>query len=136
MLAAKSKKYKKLPPNLVFSNNGDIQDDFKCSKWALYRGSGSAIHAAMAGCRPIYVSLDESITLDPLYEVRSGRKKVKKISELRTILHEDLLLSEKSFFGKLENLFSYCKEYFMPFDLEVVLKQLNKDHGEQDDDLL
>ena len=61
------------------------------------------------------------------------RKKVNKISELRTILHQDLLLSEKSFFGELENLFFYCKEYFMPFDLEVVLKQLNKDHGEQDD---
>ncbi len=122
--------FSSLPKNLSFSTCSDIQDDFKSSKWALYRGSGSAIHAVMAGCRPIYVRSNDSINIDPLYKVKSGREIVEKTTDLEVIFHNDLLSSNKTFYRELESLFAYCKEYFKPFDLGALLKQANKNDGE------
>lgn len=136
MLISKNIIFKDLPKNLVFSNSKDIQNDFKLSKWTLYRGSGSAIHAVMAGCRPIYVRSFESINIDPLYEVNSGRKRVKSFSELKIILLSDSLLSDKLFFGELQDLFVYCKQYFTRTNTNVLLNHLEIDCGGKDDPIL
>ncbi|MDC0042609.1 hypothetical protein OAJ10_02510 [Paracoccaceae bacterium] len=122
--------FNSLPKNLSFSTVSDIQNDFKLSKWALYRGSGSAIHAVMAGCRPIYVRSTDSINIDPLYEVKSGREVVDKTTDLEAIFHNDLLMSEKTFYRELESLFTYCKEYFRPPNFDALLEHLNKNDGE------
>ncbi|MDA9242719.1 hypothetical protein N9P26_01480 [Amylibacter sp.] len=132
MLVSKNIIFKNLPKNLVFSNSKDIQNDFKLSKWALYRGSGSAIHAVMAGCRPIYVSSFESINIDPLHEVTSGRKRVKSLNELKIILISDSLLTNKSFYEELQDLFFYCKQYFTPANTNVLLNHLEIDCGVKD----
>ena len=127
---------KDLPKNLVFSNSKDIQNDFKLSKWTLYRGSGSAIHAVMAGCRPIYVRSFESINIDPLHEVKSGRKRVKSFSALKIILLSDSLLTDKLFFGELQDLFVYCKQYFTRTNTNVLLNHLEIDCGGKDGPVL
>ena len=124
MLILKNKVFKKLPPNLAFSNNDDIQNDFKMSKWALYRGSGSVIHSVMAGCRPIYVKISNNINMDPLFEISNGRKIIKDYIELKIIMRHDISLTTESFLDELEGLFKYCKEYFTPSNTQVLIDQL------------
>ena len=109
---------------MSFSDNQDIQDDFNISRWALYRGSGSAIHSVMAGCRPIYISSNESISIDPLYMVNSGRKLANNIYDLKEILMSDLTLEREVFLAELECLFRYCKEYFMPTSSRNLINEL------------
>ena len=116
MLISKNKIFEQLPNNLAFSNNDDMQDDFRFSKWALYRGSGASIHSVMAGCRPIYVSSLESISIDPLFKVTSGRGTVLDVDGLKNIIFKDMLLKNDDFFKDLEEVFDYCKQYFMPAD--------------------
>ena len=106
--------FNRLPFNLSFSDKDDIQDDFNISKWTLYRGSGAAIHSVMAGCRPIYICSKDSISIDPLYRVDSGRKSVTNVDELQIILRDDSTIAREVFLSELEPLFAYCKKYFMP----------------------
>ena len=123
-------KFNSLPKNLSFSTCSDMQNDFKVSRWALYRGSGAASHSVMAGCRPIYIRSTESINIDPLYEVKSGRKIADNLTDLKAILYNDLLLSNQNFYRELETLFNYCKEYFRPLNFDALLEHLSKNDGE------
>ena len=124
MLISEDRIFSKLPENLSFSTNKEIQDDFEISRWSLYRGSGAAIHSVMAGCRPIYIGLQESITIDPLYEIDSGRKYASSVRELEVILTADFNLEHKVFLAQLEPLFQYCKEYFMPSNTKKLIDAL------------
>ena len=124
MLISKNKIFEQLPDNLTFSNNDDIQHDFEFSKWALYTNSGTAIHSVMAGCRPIYVSRHERISIDPLYKVTSGRGVVLDVDGLKKIIFKDMLLTNDDFFKDLEELFDYCKQYFTPADRCRLIERL------------
>jgi hypothetical protein len=124
MLISKNKIFEQLPYNLAFSNNDDIQHDFRFSKWALYRGSGAAIHSVMAGCRPIYVSSHERISIDPLFKVTSGRGVVLDVDGLKNIIFKDMLLKNDVFFKDLEELFDYCKQYFTPADSRRLIERV------------
>ena len=124
MLISKNKIFEQLPDNLTFSNNDDIQHDFRFSKWVLYRNSGAAIHSVMAGCRPIYISRHEHISIDPLFKVTSGRGVVLDVDGLKKIISKDMLLSNEDFFKDLEELFDYCKQYFTPADSRKLIERL------------
>jgi hypothetical protein len=124
MLVSEDDAFSKLPFNLSFSDNQDIQNDFNISRWTLYRGSGSAIHSVMAGCRPIYISSKESISIDPLYLANTGRKLATNTYDLKAILMSDLTLEREVFLTELESLFRYCKEYFMPTSSKNLINEL------------
>ncbi len=124
MLVSEDDAFSKLPFNLSFSDNQDIQNDFNISRWTLYRGSGSAIHSVMAGCRPIYISSKESISIDPLYLANTGRKFATNTYDLKAILMSDLTLEREVFLTELESLFRYCKEYFMPTNSKNLINEL------------
>ncbi|MDB9757236.1 hypothetical protein OAB62_06125 [Pseudomonadales bacterium] len=124
MLVSEDDAFSNLPSNLSFSENQDIQNDFNISRWTLYRGSGSAIHSVMAGCRPIYISSNESISIDPLYLTNTGRKFATNTDDLKAILMRDLTLGREVFFTELESLFRYCKEYFTPASSKSLINEL------------
>ena len=104
-----------------------MRDDFAKSRWVLYRGSGAAIYAGMASCRPIYVSLNDEISLDPLYLIQNEHKAIDDVTELKAIISDDLLLSEKEFVMLMKDVTSYCKGYFMPIDVTCLANQLKQD---------
>ena len=116
--------FAKLPANLRFSEKTDINDDFNTARWTLYRGSGSVIHSVMSGCRPIYIRSNESINVDPLYEVTTGRLICETTSQLREVLLVDLKLDREAFLGDLESLFEYCREYFTSLEPMVLIDKL------------
>ncbi len=122
-----NKDFNNIPENLVFSDNSDIQDDFAKCIWALYRGSGSAIHACIAGLKPIYLKFDDSLSIDPLFMVKDGKKNISVIAELEKIFIEDLSQNIETFASELNEVREYCSRYFEPLNLSEVIKEINID---------
>ena len=124
MIINKNKIFKKLPQNLKFTKNIDMRDDFNNSRSAVYRGSGAAIHAVMNGCIPIYISKPDSLSIDPINEIKKGKRIVSSDSELNAIFVNDSSKNHKEILDELDELFIYCKNYFTPFNINNLLDEL------------
>lgn len=124
-----NKNVKNLPSNLRISVNQDMKVDFAKSRWVIHRVSGAAIYAGKAFCRPIYASLGDEISLDPLYLIKGEHKAIDNIAELKAIILEDLALSEAEFVEKMTEVASYCNDYFIPMDIEPLTKALSTKLG-------
>jgi hypothetical protein len=125
-LTSKHPMLKVIPSNVVLSN-GKLDDDIERSQWVLYRGSTAIVQATVAGLRPIYLKLKEELTIDPLYELDKYREIVSSISDFQHIIESDN--NNMKFSSSEANLLStinYCKNFFMPFDLQLILNIISK----------
>lgn len=115
-LAIQNPKLRKLPQNIVLSQESLAADIARC-RWALYRGTTAIIQAVGAGLRPLYLQVPGEISIDPLYEVGAWRIPVSKIDELRRAIETDettLRLDYKSAFMSDEQ---YCRDFFSPLNI-------------------
>ena len=64
--------FKKVPDNIIFSNN-EINSDINSSTHVLYRGSTAVIQALSMGLRPMYLSVPGEIPIDILYDLKSWK---------------------------------------------------------------
>ena len=120
-------KKKLINKNIFFSEEADIQKDFKKSDFILYSGSSVCIQATMHGVIPInFKKKNDIFSLDPLYEVN------------RFIVHNkvDLKLKINSIFKKRHNkklknkIFSiknYSSSYFKKINQNTLIKHVNID---------
>ena len=105
-----------LPPNFSISSQS-IDCDFADCLWAIYRGSGSAIRAAMSGLRPIYFN-DTSLglSIDALYMLHTWRREISAVDTLSTIFNTDLCPSSDSFCSEYasvrKSLFTLLSPYY------------------------
>lgn len=123
-LAAHNKKMHNLPTNFELSDMS-FSDDLSRSRWALYRGSGSVVHAVCAGIRPIYVMRDGEMSIDPLHEVNNWRKCVTTSREVCNIITSDLQERHSSLKKEATVAVEYCKKYFVPLNFDVLNKLLS-----------
>ncbi len=124
------KKYKlflNCPRNISFSEEKDINEDFKKSSWAVYRGSGAIIYAIQNGLRPIYLRpLDESLSIDPLYKISKGKKIISTYLDLKNIINLDKGLSISELNRQLEEIKRYNFDFFEPLNFPKILSKFKK----------
>ena len=85
----------------------------ECS-WAIYRGSTAIFSVISAGCRPIYLKVNEELSIDPLYDVRDYVISVESCEQLKVALLSSAVNSQRY----LEALLSIVS----PFKIDVLLR--------------
>jgi len=119
-LALVMERYARLrnPPSNVHISDQSIDADFKRSRWAIYRGSGAAIRAVVAGLRPFYFKPHwERLGIDPLYELDAWRRVISSPEELLAGIELDLASDVGILIQELAKPKEFCTEYFTPVDI-------------------
>jgi hypothetical protein len=115
-IAAQDSRLQSLPPNVEVSAI-PIAGDYARSRWALYRGSSAAVHAVLAGIRPIYVSRPGELSFDPMHELASWRSVVSTAEEFLQTVESDLRASQDRLNAEAAPAMTYCQNYFSPVDV-------------------
>lgn len=121
-----SSNFIKLPSNVVLSNN-DINEDLINSDFALYRGSTSVVQGVVNGVRPIYLEVENEISIDPLHEVCSYRDSVSNVFEFKKIIQDrsgNVQIKQENFLF-LQN---FCEKIYTPLNPECFIKII-KEHN-------
>lgn len=108
-----------LPANVEVSRVS-MEEDFKRSKYALYRGSTAIVSAVSAGLRPVYLLQFGEMSIDPLYELDGVREKVTNPADLEatfsgTNTTEDELVRNQQIIAR------YCETFYSPVVPDVIL---------------
>jgi hypothetical protein len=115
-LIKNNKRLSSLPKNIILSTN-TLPIDIGSSTWAIYRGSTAIIQAVSVGVKPIYITLPNEMTIDPLYELAAWKETLMNASEFREIVTSS---KDNSNPNMRETAMKYCREYYSPFDLSQV----------------
>ena len=121
---AKDKRFRAMPRNIEISDKS-INDDFARCRWAVYRGSGAAIRAVIAGLRPFYFKpYGERLTIDPLYSLEMWRCIVSTPSDLLDRIQHDLASDSETLESEMREPRQFCTKYFTPINLELFSRQI------------
>jgi len=112
-----------LPENIEISTFS-IDDDFKRSRWAVYRGSGAAVHAVVSGLRPFYLALPNELDIDPLFNLTVWKHVIHEPSELVLHVNNDLNISINELNESFKIANTYCREYFMSVNKEFFCEKI------------
>tara|TARA_B100000959_G_scaffold202148_1_gene211552 strand:+ start:17 stop:442 length:426 start_codon:yes stop_codon:yes gene_type:complete len=115
-LTRKNNKLQRLPENIILSNSS-IEKDIECSQFSIYRGSTAIITALSSGIQPIYLSLQDEMTIDPLFELDNKWRKIVMTSEevQKLIVGNDSLSSD--FLREAKNIaIDHAKSLFTPMN--------------------
>ena len=118
ILIKHNKKFRDFPDNINISEVS-LLEDISRSNVILYRGSSVVIQSVVLGLKPIYLKVDNELTMDPLYEITEGREIVSNIDEFECSLSKNIDTNIK------EKLVNYCKEISTPLDIGVLEYELN-----------
>jgi hypothetical protein len=111
-----------LPANVEFSQLA-LEDDFKRSRHALYRGSTAIVRAVCAGLQPIYLVQAGEMSIDPLYELDAVRTKVVDPIEFQAMI----AMRKNAIEATLRNqqtISRYCEAFYSPIEPAVILSML------------
>jgi hypothetical protein len=64
--------FQRLPPNVVFSGDGPLEQEFAQARYCLYRGSSAAMHAVRAGIKPYYLARPGELPIDCLSAIAAA----------------------------------------------------------------
>jgi hypothetical protein len=108
-----------LPPNITLSSN-PIEEDFSVSKWVLYRGTTAVVKAIGEGIKPVYLALEDEMTIDPLYELNEWHESVLNPNQMKVLLYSDRDKSNSEFFYGYDEARNYCKNFYNPVTLNTL----------------
>jgi hypothetical protein len=105
-------------PNNIILSKQTLEADIYVSNYVLYRGSTAVINCVLSGLKPIYLQINNEMTIDPLYEIDSYKFIVTK--------PDDLILTQLNKESKNEeaekyNLLNHCNKLMVPFDFKILL---------------
>lgn len=110
---------KKLPGNIYISKRSLIED-LQESNIALYRGSGAIVQAVSFGVRPIYLSIEDEISINTLHDVCELHDSVIKVEDfmslIKNIRRENI---------KFQGLQDYCKKMYTPINTDELISEIN-----------
>ena len=120
-LSRKNNKLRKLPENIILSNSS-IEEDIVRSQFSIYRGSTAIITALSSGIQPIYLSFQNEMTVDPLFELDNKWRKIVTIPEevQKLIVGKDDLSVEHLREDK-KIAIAYAKSLFTPMNHKTLL---------------
>jgi len=119
-LARRHPRFRALPANVRVSNHADITTDFAQCDWALYRGSSAAVHAVLAGVRPMYVERPGELPIDPLFALDGWRRHVATVEALAAVVAVDRAATSEDRRREWEPARAFCGRYVVPPNPEVV----------------
>lgn len=117
-------KISNLPDNVVISKN-TFHEDINESQFALYRGSTAIIEAALRNVRPIYLDCNESMTIDPLYEISDEIHKVKTSEDFKKAITFYQMQNAEQALKQKDTVNKYCNNIFNSLDSNILLKELD-----------
>ncbi len=109
-----------LPANVEFSKLA-LEDDFKRTRYALYRGSTAIVRAVCAGLQPVYLVQAGEMSIDPLYELDAVRTKVVDPIEFQGKINKKNLEKEVTLRDQ-QTIARYCEAFYTPIDAAVILQ--------------
>jgi hypothetical protein len=107
--------------NIRVSSN-DLNDDFKKSCIAIYRGSSAAVEATLNGLYPAYLAKKKEPSIDPLYEIESLKKKFYTSKEFVEFYAS--FKNNKVYNTSFIKINKYCSEYFTKPQNNLIMKLL------------
>jgi hypothetical protein len=107
-----------LPENIILSSNS-LEQDLALSRWAVYRGSTTAISAVNAGLRPLYLALENEVTIDPLYELKKWRLIVTDELSFAQIASADSKKELNELTNEYLAALEYCKKVYTKIDYNL-----------------
>jgi hypothetical protein len=114
-----------LPPNVEISREAQIGIDFARCGWALYRGSSAALHAVLAGIRPVYVEAPDELAFDPLFALRQWRRSIRSADEFAALVANDMAANAEERRKEWEPAREFCDRYVTEPQPAVVAGILN-----------
>jgi hypothetical protein len=119
-LIEKNAKFKELPSNVILSDCS-LEEDLLSSRWALYRGTTTIIQAVGAGVQPVYLSLPQEMTIDPLYEIDAWKPNITDVTSFRKVVEANLTEND---FNEMRKMLDYCTNFFLKFKSDQLLSYL------------
>ena len=113
-LARRYPRFRSLPANVCASSQADITADFAQCDWALYRGSSAAVHAVLAGVRPMYVELQGEMSIDPLCALNGWRRHVSSEEVFDAVIAADRAAAPEDRLREWEPARAFCARYVLP----------------------
>jgi hypothetical protein len=106
-----------LPGNLEISAQL-IEADFRANAWAIYRGSGAGVRAAMVGLRPLYLDDPQlGMRIDPLSTLGAWRRDVRTAADVESVILGDLGQTPEQVESDYTAARTYLQAYFRQYDL-------------------
>jgi hypothetical protein len=113
-----------LPNNMSLSSDS-IEADFARCRWVLYRGSGAGVRAAALGLRPFYLKAQgETMSIDPLAELKHWRKIISTSDEFEDTVRSDLAAVPDDLDREFGTVRDYLQSYFTPMNVGKFIAQI------------
>lgn len=116
-VAQVDQRLQRMPRNMVESTQSLVADFDEC-RWAIYRGSGAAIRAVVAGLRPFYLSNPDELNIDPINSLQVWRTRICTPAELICGISADLKSDVSALEEEMIVAREFCRKYFMPVDVD------------------
>ena len=95
-----------------------LEKDIERTSLALYRGSTAILQAIGSGLLPIYLKLEEEMSINPLYEIETSVPMVLTPSDF----HKQITKVKKGMhLFEMNKIFDYSKKFYYPFDHHKLL---------------
>jgi len=103
--------FSNLPKNIIWSE-ASLESDVLLARWSIYRGSTSIFQAVAAGSLPIYLQLNNELSVDPLSDIEMLRPTISSVESLRGILSDErYFLSINAIQDYTRNCFTSLSEF-------------------------
>lgn len=109
---------KKLSRNIYISKRPLIED-LQASNIALYRGSTAIVQAVALGVRPIYLSIEDEISINTLHDVYELHDSVSKVEDFIGLIHR--FSCEDVNFQKLQD---HCRNIYTPINTDNFILEI------------
>ena len=113
-------KIKKKSENIKISFRS-LPYDLNRSSICLHRGSTSAITASQSGLMPIYLNLENSLNIDPMFQIQKQGRYVQDCKEFLNLINKSKKNKEK-IFKKIQK---FSQNYFVKFNNKILENILN-----------
>ena len=114
-----------LPENIILSTD-TFENDIKRCNWVLYRGTTAIYKAISGGLRPIYLSIPDEISIDPLYKLKIWRTIVIKPVDFFNCINKDINSFWEYHFDNFEMAKEVCEKQFSGINIEVLNNLVQK----------
>jgi hypothetical protein len=107
-LSARFPRLRAPPPNVDISVNGTHDADCEDSACCLYRASSAAIHAVLAGVKPLYLARTGEMRFDPLLELTDWHESVSSPEDFISAWHRARSATDRDAASRA---WKYCDRY-------------------------
>ena len=118
-ILAESKNLSKRPQNIILSKNS-LEEDINKSDIVLYRGSTAVINCILFGLKPLYLKIEDEMTIDPLYEIDSFKGIVQTPNHLFEQINK-MNNNKEDQKEERNKLLNYCNNLMTPIDISSLI---------------